>query len=69
MTIEELKENKESSLARIANLENYLKIDEKQRIRKEIEESMSEPGFWDNQEKAQDSVTRLSLCKKNTGII
>ena len=46
-----------------SNLKRHLKIDEKIQIKKDIEQKMLAPDFWDNREKTQALMGNLSLSK------
>jgi len=63
MTLEELKACGIKAQERLEKLKSFLKIDEKNEERAVIEEVMSESSFWDNQEKAQETVANLSSLK------
>jgi peptide chain release factor 2 len=64
MTIDELKENIANSAGRIAHLRGFLSIEEKKKEKENIETEMSAPDFWNNREKAQEKMARLSVRKK-----
>jgi peptide chain release factor 2 len=64
MTIEELKKNRSDCLDRASHLENFLNIVGRRKEKEGIESEMSSPNFWDNSEKAQEKMGKLSLCKK-----
>jgi peptide chain release factor 2 len=49
-----------------ASLRKTLKVDDLEAERKRLEDSMGEPGFWDSQEKAQQTVQRLKSLKADT---
>lgn len=63
MSIEELRATIGDLHTRVEELRNFLKIDDLLEEKAEIENSMSAPDFWDNKEKAQDTVARLSSCR------
>ncbi len=48
---------------RVSNLKRHLKIDEKKEAKKDIEQKMLAPDFWDSREKAQALMGELSLAK------
>ena len=63
MTIDEIRQKGKDVITRLDQLSKFLKIDEtKARIR-DIEAVMAAPDFWDDKEKAQDTVQSLSSCK------
>ena len=47
----------------LEHLRGFLKIDARRAERQAAEEKMAAPDFWDNKEKAQDTVARLSSCR------
>ena len=63
MTIEEIKTRGEDVIHRLDQLAKFLKIEENKQEIAEIEKTMSQPDFWDDKEKAQATVARLSACK------
>ncbi len=64
MTIDELKKNLSDSRSRVEHLHGFLDIERKMSEKTAIEAEMSAPDFWDNREKAQEKMSKLSLCKK-----
>lgn len=63
MTLEELKACASDAENRVKQLKAFLKIDEKNKEKASIEKVMSDSTFWDNQEKAQETVAKLSSLK------
>ncbi len=63
MTFDELKVHSQESQNRINHLEKFLKIEERKQELSDIESQMTQPDFWDNKEKAQNTMARLSSCK------
>jgi peptide chain release factor 2 len=63
MIYDELKGHSDDARERIKHLEKFLKIEEKRKTQKEIEQQMSAPDFWDSREKAQETMASLSSCK------
>lgn len=63
MTFDELKSFVNDAKARTLNLKRHLKIDEKVQAKKDIEEKMLAPDFWDSREKAQSFMNELSAAK------
>ena len=63
MTFDEIKNCAKDAEKRLAHLKKYLKVDASYEKRKEIEEQMLAPDFWDNREKAQDTMSKLSSAK------
>lgn len=63
MTIEEFKEYIQDTGERIGQLRDFLKIKEREAEVLEIQDKMSAPDFWDNKEKARETVEKLSACK------
>ncbi|MGI6641208.1 MAG: peptide chain release factor 2 [Limnochordia bacterium] len=49
---------------RLAEMRNYLDIDDKRARVAELEEGMAAPGFWDDQEAAQAVVKEISALKR-----
>jgi peptide chain release factor 2 len=66
MTLEEFKTYIHNTKERIEQLHDFLKVEKREAETLEIQEKMSAPDFWDNQEKAQVVVAQLSLCKNVT---
>ncbi len=66
MSIEEFRTYIHDTKERIKQLHEFLKIEEREAETLEIQEKMSAPDFWDNQEKAQETVAQLSVCKNIT---
>lgn len=63
MTIEELKTKSEEATQRVNYLANFLKIDDLKAKKVALEARMGEPDFWNNREKAQETIDALSQCK------
>lgn len=63
MTLEELKSHSREASKRLEHLNKFLKIDELKVKQQEIEEVMSASTFWDNKDKAQETVAKLSSVK------
>lgn len=66
MTIEEFRTYIHDTQERIKQLKDFLKIEDREAEIREIQEKMSAPDFWDKQEKAQETVAQLSICKNIT---
>ena len=66
MTLEEFKTYIHDTKERIEQLHEFLKVEEREAETLEIQEKMSAPDFWDNQERAQEIVAQLSVCKNVT---
>lgn len=63
MTFDELKSFVNDAKERTLNLKRHLKIDDKAQAKKDIEEKMLAPNFWDSREKAQACMNELSAAK------
>ena len=63
MTVEELKSFIQETSERLKQLHTFLKIVDKEAEVAEIQKQMSAADFWDNKDKAQETVARLSTCK------
>ena len=63
MTIEELKSKSAEISERVAYLAKFLKIADHQAQVRELEGVMTRPDFWDDKEKAQETVQKLSSEK------
>lgn len=63
MTLDEAKSSVKDAVERTANLQRHLKIEEKARVKKDIEDMMLAANFWDNREKAQSYMAELSSNK------
>jgi peptide chain release factor 2 len=63
MTLDELKNFSSEALERIGLLGKFLKIEERRKEKEDVEQIMSASNFWDNKEKAQETVAALSSCK------
>ena len=63
MTIEELKAKSAETSERVAYLARFLKIADHEDQIKALEETMAKPDFWDDKEKAQETVQKLSSEK------
>jgi len=64
MTIEELKNHVSDSKERLDYLKKYLDIEEKAIEKNNIEKEMLAPDFWNNRERAQEKIAKLSAVKK-----
>lgn len=63
MTFDEIITCAKDAEERISNLKRHLKIDEKIRVKKDIEQKMLAPDFWNSREKTQAFMGELSLAK------
>ena len=63
MTQEELKNRSKDANERLSHLNNYLKVEENTRIKKDIEKEMLASDFWDSREKSQAAMEKLSAAK------
>ncbi len=63
MTLDEVKKCAEETKERLAHLKKYLKVDAQYEAKKQIEADMMAADFWDNREKAQDTMSKLSSAK------
>lgn len=63
MTIEELKSKTAETSERVAYLAKFLKITDHQAVVRDLEAVMAKPDFWDDKEKAQETVQKLSSEK------
>ncbi|MCX5632771.1 MAG: peptide chain release factor 2 [Phycisphaerae bacterium] len=63
MELTELKNGIEDLKSRIAKIRDCLDIPAKQTEKQNIEEQLSRPGFWDNQDSAKAVVSKLSALK------
>ncbi|MDD3117913.1 MAG: peptide chain release factor 2 [Victivallales bacterium] len=63
MTLDELTAKCASLQQRLDQLQRFLDIAEKQRQQREVEARMAAADFWDNKEKAQETVEKLSALK------
>jgi peptide chain release factor 2 len=63
MSLEELRTNGAASTERIGGLEKFLDIEGRRRRKSEIEARMTQPDFWNDRVKAQETVSELSSCK------
>lgn len=66
MLIEEIKAHCQDADARLGRLYDFLKIEDYKQEMAQIEQTMSRSDFWDDKEKAQETVQRLSQCKAST---
>ena len=66
MLIEEIKAHCQDADTRLGRLYEFLKIDGYKQEMAQIEQTMSQSTFWDDKEKAQETVQRLSQCKAAT---
>ncbi|HOK05116.1 MAG TPA: peptide chain release factor 2 [Victivallales bacterium] len=64
MTIEELKNHVSDSKERLDYLKKYLDIEKKIIDKNNIESEMLNSDFWNNREKAQEKIAKLSAVKK-----
>lgn len=63
MTIEELKAKSAETSERVEYLSKFLKIAEHEEQISALEQTMAKPDFWDDKEKAQETVQKLSSEK------
>jgi peptide chain release factor 2 len=63
MTQDELKNNSEGARSRLRHLQKYLKVEDNYKIKEDIEKEMLAPDFWDNREKSQATMEKLSSSK------
>ncbi len=63
MILEEIRAHAQDAASRLSHLYEFLKIEQFQQEIKALEEIMARPDFWDNKEKAQETVQKLSSCK------
>ena len=63
MLIEEIKAHCQDATARLEQLGTFLKISDTESQIAEIEKIMAKSDFWDDKEKAQETVQSLSKCK------
>ena len=63
MLIEEIKAHCQDATARLEQLGTFLKISDTESQIAEIEKTMAKTDFWDDKEKAQETVQSLSKCK------
>lgn len=63
MTIDEIKMRGQDVIDRLKTLSKFLKIEENSQIIKESEAIMAQADFWDDKEKAQGIVQKLSSAK------
>lgn len=63
MLIEEIKAHCQDATARLEQLGIFLKISDTESQISEIEKIMAKSDFWDDKEKAQETVQSLSKCK------
>jgi len=63
MTIDEIKSHGADLTERLSKLSNYLHVEETLAQIAEIEKTMAQNDFWDDKEKAQATVQKLSSCK------
>ena len=63
ITYEDLRNNSADAKERLDHLKNYLKVEQNEKSKAKIEQLMMAPDFWDNREKAQDIMGKLSTAK------
>ncbi len=63
MIIEEIRTKITEAEERLAQLHEFLKIDQNIKEMNEVEATMAAPDFWDDKEKAQETVQKLSSYK------
>jgi peptide chain release factor 2 len=61
--LSEIKEKLKNLDIKLAELRVYLDIDKNEALLKELEEQISIPGFWDNQEKARPVIQKLKSVR------
>ncbi len=65
--LEEMKSDLKELKNKLDSLRKYLDIDENSTELKKLEEDMSDPKFWNNQEKAQAVIQKLKTIKATVG--
>ena len=63
MIIEEIKAHAQEADLRLSRLYEFLKIEKYKQEMAELEGIMARTDFWDDKEKAQETVQKLSACK------
>ena len=63
MIIEEIKAHAQEADLRLSRLYEFLKIEKYKQEMAELEGIMARTDFWDDKEKAQETVQKLSSCK------
>ena len=63
MTFEELQQGKSELRQKITHLFGFLKIEELEEKKAEIEKTMSAPDFWNDKESAQSTVAEMSSVR------
>ena len=63
MTLDELQQGKSELRQKITHLYTFLKIEELEAKRTEIETTMSAPDFWNDKESAQNTVAEMSSVR------
>ena len=63
MTIDELQQGKNELLQKITHLFGFLKIEELEEKKAEIEKTMSAPDFWNDKDSAQATVAEMSSVR------
>ena len=63
MTLDELQQGKSELRQKITHLFTFLKIEELEAKRTEIENIMSAPDFWNDKESAQNTVAEMSSVR------
>ena len=63
MIIEEIRAHAQEADSRLAHLYEFLKIEKYKQEMADLESIMARPDFWDDKDKAQETVQKLSSCK------
>ena len=63
LMIEELKQKESDYRSRLAQVEEFLKIEEKESELAALEEKMNAPDFWNDKEAAQSTISAVSSCR------
>ncbi len=63
MIIEEIRAHAQEADLRLAHLYEFLKIEKYKQEMADLESIMARPDFWDDKDKAQETVQKLSSCK------
>lgn len=63
MTIDEIQNIGKDLQTRLNKLYGFLKLDDIKAEMAQIDQVMAQPNFWDDKEKAQSTVQKLSSCK------
>lgn len=63
MIIEEIRAHAQEADSRLTHLYEFLKIEKYKQEMADLESIMARPDFWDDKDKAQETVQKLSSCK------